>query len=435
MRRASGWMARNGFRHAVVLPVQCAIVLLCVAVTTVAAMQVQQRQIRAATEERVLDVARSLAALDQVHEAILDADGTHDLQPLADLVEEASGVDYVVITDARGIRLTHPDPAESGRPVSTDPAAVLAGETFLGTETGTIGATLRAKVPVRLDGAVIGTASVGVLESEIAADHEAGIRALAPWVLISLIVGCMAAAFVSHLVGLRVRRLEAGVAELDTQRRLTTALREQTHEFHTRLHAVYGLVESGAPQEAMDYIAELVPVDTGGAAAGDLADPRAQAVVGASAQALRAAGGQLVVAPLSSVDRGTMNEDDLSVLSNLLRNAVEATDGHGQVRLRVHADATGVEMEVSDDGPGIPVESRPQVFRRGFTTKRASDGTPRGIGLALVQRVVRARGGQIEIGGSQIGGARVAVTMPSGSPAAGDRATALSTPGTEVAER
>lgn len=99
-------------RLAVLLALQCTVVLVCVLATTLVAMSTQERSIRTATEERVLDVARSLAELDQVRRAVLlDADAaTAELQPLADVVAAASGVDYVVVTDARGIRLTHPKP-------------------------------------------------------------------------------------------------------------------------------------------------------------------------------------------------------------------------------------------------------------------------------------------------------------------------------------
>ena len=137
-------------RVALVVIVQCTIVLLCVLITTAVAAVVQERSLRTATAERVLDVSRSLAALDQVRAGVQAGTpaAASELQQLADLLEEAAGVDYVVITDADGIRLTHPTPGERGDPVSTDPAGVLAGEVFVGTETGTLGPTLRAKVPV-----------------------------------------------------------------------------------------------------------------------------------------------------------------------------------------------------------------------------------------------------------------------------------------------
>lgn len=122
-------------RTLAILVMQCVVVLACVAVTTLVALAVQDRSIRVATTERVLDVSRSLADLDQVRTAVQGdtASAMAELQPLADILQEASGVDYVVITDAAGIRLTHPTPDQRGLRVSTDPSAVLDGETFVGT--------------------------------------------------------------------------------------------------------------------------------------------------------------------------------------------------------------------------------------------------------------------------------------------------------------
>ncbi|MBF6210586.1 histidine kinase [Nocardia puris] len=406
-------------RGALILLVQCGVVLACVAATTLAASAVQERHIRTATEERVLAVSRSLAELDQVRAALGSPAAAAELQPLAELIRQASRVDYVVVTDAEGIRLTHPDPAERGRPVSTDPSAVLAGETFLGTESGTLGPTLRAKVPVYQSDSpgapVIGIASVGILESEIAADHEESLFALVPWILAALAVGCLAAGLLAHLVNRRVRRLEDEVVELSVQRRIARALRDQTHEFRTRLHIIYGLVESDDAAGALAYIADLAPVAHTDGTGPELDDARVRALLDAAAAEFAEQGGRLEIDPLSEVDRTGIDADDLTVLSNLVRNAVEAAGPDGMVRVRIHADGTEFDLVVSDSGPGIPDDAMPRLFRHGFTTKHPTDEvSSRGVGLALVLRIVRRRGGHIDVGSSDLGGARFEVRMPAG---------------------
>ncbi len=406
--------ARSELRGRVVfvLVMQCLVVLLCVGVTTAIAIGVQERSLRSATEERVLAVARSLAGLDQVRDALPlpREEATDLLQPLADLVTEASGVDYVVITDADGIRLTHPTPAERGQPVSTDPSDVLAGETFVGTETGTLGPTLRAKVPI-LDGTtVIGTASVGILESEIAADFTAAIGGLLPWVVGSVIVGCLVSALLTSLVRRRVRRLEGEARELLSQRRVAAALRDQTHEFHTRLHVVRGLVAEGDAAAALEYIAGLVPV-TSASPRGHIADARARAILDAAVADLAARAGVLEIAEQSAVAPAVLGDDDLLVLSNLCRNATEAA--RSRVSVLLLADADRLHLEVGDDGPGIDAAQIGRIFDRGMSTK----GTQRGIGLDLVRRAVGARGGAIEVGRSPWGGALFTVDVPIAAPA------------------
>ena len=76
-------------RTLAILVMQCVVVLACVAVTTLVALAVQDRSIRVATTERVLDVSRSLADLDQVRTAVQDdtASAMAELQPLADILQ------------------------------------------------------------------------------------------------------------------------------------------------------------------------------------------------------------------------------------------------------------------------------------------------------------------------------------------------------------
>jgi signal transduction histidine kinase len=84
------------------------------------------------------------------------------------------------------------------------------------------------------------------------------------------------------------------------------------------------------------------------------------------------------------------------VWTNLLDNAAEAAGEGGTVTVRTRAWEGGVEVEVEDDGPGIPADALPQVFEPFFTTKAAGEGT--GLGLDTVQRIVRKdHGGDITV--------------------------------------
>jgi two-component system CitB family sensor kinase len=157
----------------------------------------------------VLTIARSLSTVPSVQEAYRSDDPSRTLQPLAETVRQAAGATFVVFTNDRGVRYSHPDPAKIGNLVSTDPSVPLSGEEFVGTETGSLGRSLRAKVPVRAEsGRVEGTVSVGILESRLSDDLKNVVPALAAWLTAAAMLGVIGAAAVARLVRRRLFGLE-----------------------------------------------------------------------------------------------------------------------------------------------------------------------------------------------------------------------------------
>jgi signal transduction histidine kinase len=80
-------------------------------------------------------------------------------------------------------------------------------------------------------------------------------------------------------------------------------------------------------------------------------------------------------------------------LTNLALNALQVQERDGWVELRAAPQNAGVEICVSDRGPGIPEEDRERVFQPFFS--RRAGGT--GLGLSIVQRIVSANGGRIQV--------------------------------------
>ncbi|MCW2851515.1 MAG: yycG 1 [Nocardioides sp.] len=133
-----------------------------------------------------------------------------------------------------------------------------------------------------------------------------------------------------------------------------------------------------------------------------------------------------------SVGAGTSREIDLEVaddlpqvnvdpdkftqvVTNLIENAVRHGEGRVSVRLAAlpeTAEAPGVELTVDDEGEGIPVELRRRVFTK-FWRGGVSGGS--GLGLYLVNGLVRAHGGTVTIADAPGGGARVVLVWPAGS--------------------
>jgi two-component system CitB family sensor kinase len=196
--------------------------------------------------------------------------------------------------------------------------------------------------------------------------------------------------------------LEALIRELDGVGALTDALRAQQHEFSNRMHTLAGLIELGHHEAAARY---ALDVSRAGEGLAETIRARIEpAEIAAMLLAKVTVAGERHVAltldegsrlTSTGVDTGTV----LTILGNLIDNAIDAAaDGPtpAEVTVRV-TSGDAVRIEVSDTGHGIPDEVVDEIFTDGFTTKPTRPGRPRGIGLALVHRLVRSSGGHIEV--------------------------------------
>jgi len=512
------------------LLLQAFIVCLATLITGAIAASLQERAIRDAYQDRMVAVAQSVARLPAIIEALDDESPPLVIQPIAEVIREASDVTYVVVTDAAGVRLSHPEPARIGEFVSTDPAVPLSGDMYVGTQTGTLGTSWRVKVPIFTgdDDDVIGTVSVGILESELSAEFLSQV----PWLLAAMgasaVVGVFGAAWVTSIVRRRIFRLEpaeiatlveqretmlhrigegiitvdhdglitvandaaarllddadlvgrpaaealepaladvlargepdgalvlvgervliarstgttidgepapatllirdhtelhAALREMDGAQSLTDGLRAQAHEFANTMHVISGLIELGLFDEAREFIAGYSPGGLMGDGAtrpflGEFELSALLAVKTAQARELGIAVRVVDdVADAPQLPDG-VGHDLVTIVGNLVDNAIEACALGDSIRVTASATEDTMTIVVEDDGPGIPAASREDIFIEGVSTK-ATGGEEsahrRGIGLALVRRIVRRRRGTVSVDTSNLGGARFTVTLP-----------------------
>jgi len=508
---------------------QVVIVLAIVLTAGLAAMLMQERQIREASQERMVAVAQSVAQLPTIVEAYRSPDPSAVIQPIAELIRDSSNVAYVVVTDDQGIRFSHPNPDRIGEPVSTDPSVALSGDTYVGTQTGTLGESWRVKVPVfDADGVVIGQVSVGILESEIRADFLGDITGFLLALGAATVIGVIAATGVARIVRRRFYGLEPedirglletreatlhgireGMLALDEkgvvslcndaaarllglsgpaeavgrpasellddlavligetdvgddaapqrlvlsgervlvaraapvrvqERRVGTVvtlmdrteldralrelagaqslaegLRAQQHEFSNTLHTIGGLIELGEFDAARRVVDRAG--DGGALSRLDVPDGVQDIELAAILLAKRARARELGV-DLTISDDGRLparqGDGELgTVVGNLLDNALDAAGRGGHVTISIEqTDDDGIRIRVEDDGPGVPMERRGDVFRLGYSTK--TDDRQRGYGLTLVARVVDRLGGSVELSPADSGGARFTVRIP-----------------------
>jgi sensor histidine kinase regulating citrate/malate metabolism len=491
-----------------------------------------QRQAEDAAVRQVAAVARSIADSPSVRSALHTSDPTAELEPYALQIMRDADVDFVTIMTPQGIRWTHPDPRQIGKPFLGRIGPAQHGHTFTETYTGTLGPSVRAVTPVEDNGRIIALVSVGITVEAISARvqdqvtallavaggtlllgavgtyvinarlrrhthgmnaselsrmhdyHQAALHAVREGLLmldgqfrVALIndggrellgvgpeedvVGRSVAdlglpapltgALLSsrprvdevHLTAQRVlvvntspvsggehrgtvatlrdvTELQSLMGELDSERGFTQALRSQAHEAANRLHTVVSLIELGRAEEAVQFATaelELAQALTDQVVAAVGEPVLAALLLGKTAQA-NERGVELVLSPDSRLDDGVLPpglaaRDLVTVLGNLIDNAVDAAQGSARARVTVTAYASDTELvlRVADTGPGVDPAHADLVFQRGFSTKPAGPGG-RGLGLALVRQAVTRLGGTLTVAESEEGGAVFEVRLP-----------------------
>ncbi|PFG29368.1 ATP-binding protein [Paramicrobacterium agarici] len=493
------------------LVLQVSIVLVTVVTAGVASSWFQERELREAYKNRMVSVAESIASMPAILDAYETENPAETIQPIAEVIRQASNVTYVVVTDADGIRYSHPTESRIGKRVSTDPSIPLSGEMYVGTQTGTLGESWRVKVPVFDGDEVIGTVSVGMLESMLDEALVADTLQLVIVLAIAAGLGVLGSAWATRVIRRRIYSLEPdeiaalletrdamlhgireGIVAVDDKQRivlindearrlldldgehyvgraasdvlepavfdlvdegdvderlilaghrvliahsdrvsvpsgptasvlilrdhthlhemlrelegvqsLAEGLRAQAHEFSNQLHVISGLIELGHADEA---VAIIERTNGGGTLNGDGAHP---GIVDLEVSALlisldaraRERAIALAIDPQSSLrDLSSDLEtriDVLTVVANLIENALDACELGGTVAVSIRDDH-GYVVVVRDDGPGIPDDLAQHVFDAGVSTKTSANGR-RGIGLALVRRIARRRRGDVTV--------------------------------------
>ncbi|MBA4102500.1 MAG: histidine kinase [Arthrobacter sp.] len=509
------------------LLLQLSVVILVVLFSAAVHAWLTYDRVGSEAENQALTLARTVASDASVRADVLAISQQPGTPPAAELaagplMEAAeaartrTGALFVVITDETGLRLAHPDPERLGEKVSTDPSEALAGREVTTRNTGTLGPSAGAKVPVYApDGTtVVGEVSVGYSMETVGQSVARDIGPVALTAAGALLAGVLG----SFLLRRRLTRLTLGLEpeeistlvhdqvavlqgvddgvvgvsadgritvfnaaaqrlldlpdlagsrwedapvpdqvksltragsnspealelvaggrvlvanarkalhrredlgwvvmlrdrtelqqltrQLDAVGTMSTALRAQRHEFANQLHTISGLLQLGEPDEAASLIGTLTrrQAEISDAVRSRVADPAVAALLVAKVSLASERRVSLTLDPGSSLPRlhPGLSADVLTVLGNLVDNAVESTAEQVVVRLSTEDGGPGprvVVVQVADTGPGVPPEHVPDLFRRGYSTKPA-DASGRGVGLALVQLVCERRGGSVSV--------------------------------------
>jgi sensor histidine kinase regulating citrate/malate metabolism len=427
------------------LRLQTRIILLVGATITMALMVtglLVSWRIEARTRATLADKAAMVATLSADSETVVGALAGRrpraDAQAFADLARKTSGVDYIVVLDMAGTRLTHPKPSLIGDHFQGgDDAAVYRGATYTSVARGTLGTALRVFTPVRdAQGRQVGAVVVGVLMTGIDS-HLWGVRRM---ILLGLALGFAAGVLGAVFVAGRIKRILMGMEpveiasllqrqtailrsvreeilaeELSGVRVYADALRGQTHEFMNKLHVILGLVRLGEYDRLAGYLTDLTQQVEGevGNVVRAIKDPVLAGFLLARASAAREQDLTMTLSEDSQVPVLTgpsLCHDAITILGNLLENAVEAMEQSSaeEIGVKLRAGEGSLVIQVEDRGPGLGGASLEHLCERGTSTK----GADRGYGLHHVRKRVEALGGRLEAADREGGGARFTAVLP-----------------------
>ena len=210
--------------------------------------------------------------------------------------------------------------------------------------------------------------------------------------------------------------LAALQAQLSSHRSVTDTLRAQTHEFANQLHTISGLVELGEFDAVRNLVGTLTRrrTEINDAVTEHISDPAVAALLIAKTSLAAESGVTLTLTDDSHLAalEPALATDVITLLGNLIDNAVDVSVGATSAQVRLHIDDTaGLLVSVSDSGTGVPEHLRETIFARGVTSKPEVPGG-RGVGLALVRLVTAQHGGTIEVGDGARGGAQFVIRLP-----------------------
>jgi two-component system CitB family sensor kinase len=208
---------------------------------------------------------------------------------------------------------------------------------------------------------------------------------------------------IGSVVTLRDRtEIEALVRDLHSTQGLMEAMRALEHEYANRLHVVDGLLEMGEVEQAKSYVSQLSTMSRslGERLRARIAPPELAALLLAKITVAAEQDVHIEVTAESRLEHPQVDQSELlTIVGNLLDNAVDALANTPRPRTVTveFDDADGVFIAVRDNGPGVPADKIDNVLVDGYSTKDPRPGMRRGIGLALVRRIVHRAGGTLDV--------------------------------------
>lgn len=181
--------------QAIIITFVCSVVALSLAITDLIISNSITSSVEGTQKEKALDVARMMAITPHVMEILEGKADEKEVQVFANQIKEQTNVNFVVVMDMNGNRLSHPESSEVGKHFSGgDEGPVLKGEEYVSISKGTLGKSMRAFTPIKnAQGEQIGAVAVGISLKSVTEAVRKGQMGIAIGTLIGILIGVIGA--------------------------------------------------------------------------------------------------------------------------------------------------------------------------------------------------------------------------------------------------
>ncbi|QFP76800.1 sensor histidine kinase [Deinococcus sp. AJ005] len=201
--------------------------------------------------ERALTTSRLVARLPEVVGGAASGQPNPALNARVNSLRGAAEADFIVVGDRMGIRLAHPVPERLGQPMEGgDNIEPFAGREIVSVARGSLGVSVRGKVPIWEDGEVVGVVSTGYLMPQVWSLVGEALTGLLPWFVLALGLGTLGAVWAA-------RRLRAEILNLEPEE-IATLARQQRAVLAALREGVIAVDASGKVTLVSDRAAELL---------------------------------------------------------------------------------------------------------------------------------------------------------------------------------
>ncbi|KZE37534.1 histidine kinase [Bhargavaea cecembensis] len=180
--------------------------------------------------KRALSIAHSVAEIPELQDAFALEDPGAVIQDIVTPILEKTEAEFIVVGNREGIRYSHPDPEKIGGEMvgGDNERALRFGESYISKKRGTLGLSIRGKVPVYHEGEIVGVVSVGILNDSVQTTIEQRARSL--WLTLGLVllIGIIGAVAISNYIKQLLGNKEPEeISDLYTRQE---AILQSTHE-------------------------------------------------------------------------------------------------------------------------------------------------------------------------------------------------------------